>query len=173
MKKNFKSIKELTDYLNNCLIKAMDGVGEKARQHMYDYIEIKLKETEPKVYERTWEYLNSIDRIKAHIKPDGSIETIIYYNTDKINPYLPSGVFNNWTGYEMDVSQNWGWHTDIYGNSKVDVIPLWMELGTDPVNGNFYPREGLHGIVNLKEWVERNFRNELKKELNRLGIQTK
>ena len=30
MKKNFKSIKELTDYLNNCLVKAMDGVGEKA-----------------------------------------------------------------------------------------------------------------------------------------------
>ena len=38
MKKNFKSIKELTDYLNEKLLKAMDGVGEKALKHMKDYV---------------------------------------------------------------------------------------------------------------------------------------
>lgn len=173
MSKNFKSLKELKNYLNEQLIIAMDNVGEKAKQYMYDYIERKLKETEPKVYERTWEYLNSIDRIKAHMNSDGSIETIIYYNTDKIIPYLPSGVFNNWTGYEMDSKMSWGQHTDIYGNSVAEILPLWMEEGTRDINGNFYPRDGLHGIVNLKEWVERNFRNELKKELNKLGIPTK
>lgn len=173
MKKNFKSIQELTDYLNQKLLKAMDGVGEKALKHMYNYIKSKLEETEPKVYERTWEYLNSIDRIKAHMNSDGSIETIIYYNTDKITPYLPSGVFNDWTGYEMDSKMTWGQHTDIYGNDKSTVIPMWMELGTDPVNGNFYPREGLHGIVNLKQWVEDNFRKQLAIELRKQGIQTK
>lgn len=173
MSKNFNSLKELQDYLNKKLIIAMENVGETALKHMKNYVKGKLEENEPEVYERTWEYLESIDRIKAHSKSDGSIETIIYYNTDKIHPYLPSGVFNDWTGYEMSSNQNWGWHTDIYGNDKSSVIPLWMEIGTEDRNGNFYPREGIGGIIDLKKWVEKNFRNELKRELNRLGISTK
>lgn len=173
MKKNFKSIQELKDYLNERLIKAMDGVGEKALKYMYDYIKKELEKTEPRVYERTWEYLNSIDRIKAHMNSDGSIETIIYYNTDKITPYLPKSVFNDWTGYEMESNMTWGQHTDIYGNSIVEVLPLWMEEGTRNINGNFYPRDGLHGIVNLKEWVEKNFKKQLAIELRKQGIQTK
>jgi len=173
MKKNFKSIQELNDYISKKLIIAMDGVGEKALKHMYDYVKKRFEETEPEVYIRTYEYLNSIDRIKAHMNADGSIETIIYYNTDKITPYLPSGVFNDWTGYEQDNGMTWGQHTDIYGADKSSVIPLWMELGTDPVNGNFYPREGLGGIVNLKEWVQNNFKKQLAIELRKQGIQTK
>jgi hypothetical protein len=173
MKKNFKSIQELNTYLNGKLLIAMDGVGEKALNHMKNYIENKLKETEPKVYKRTWEYLNSIDRIKAHMVTGGSIETIIYYNTDKITPYLPSSVFNDWTGYEQDNGMTWGQHSDIYGNSIVEILPLWMEEGTDSVNGNFYPRKGLGGIIDLKEWVISNFRKELAIELRKQGIQTK
>ena len=170
---NFKSIKEVQDYLNQKLIIAMDAVGEKALKHMKDYVKNKFEETEPKVYIRTYEYLNSIDRIKAHMNSDGSIETIIYYNMDKITPYLPSGVFNDWTGYTMDNGMSWGQHTDIYGNSVAEILPLWMEEGTEARNGNFYPREGIGGIVDLKEWVERNFRNELKAELKRQKLNVK
>jgi hypothetical protein len=173
MKKNFKSISELNDYINQQLIQAMDGVGEKALKHMKDYVKKRFEETEPKIYIRTYKYLNSIDRIKAHMNSDGSIETIIYYNTDKIIPYLSSGVFNDWTGYSMDNGMTWGQHTDIYGNSVAEILPLWMEEGTEAINGNFYPREGLGGIINLKEWVQDNFRKVLAIELRKQGIQTK
>ena len=43
-------------------------------------------------------------------------------------------------------------------------------MGTD---NPYYSHEPVGGIINLKEWVEDNFRYELKKELNKLGIKTK
>jgi len=159
MKKNFKSITELNNYLNQKLIQAMDKVGKTAKQHMFDYVkeEMENRPEDKEVYERTWEYLNSIDKTIAEFK-NGVIEVMIYYNTDKINPYIITEKFFNA-------------HMSLDEIDYSNLIPLWMEKGTE---GNpYHNQEPVGGFIDLRKWVESNFRNELKKELKKLGIATK
>jgi len=168
MKKNFKSMKELTDYLNNCLVKAMDGVGEKALKHMKDYVKKEFEKTQPEIYERTYEYLNSIDRFEAWIHSDGSIRTEIYYNADLINPYLASEDFGRGTEYAS--SQDWNWHMSFDKEDVTEFIPLWLDYGT---SNPYYSHNGIGGIIDLRKWVQNNFRRQLQIELRKQGIQTK
>ena len=168
MKKNFKSIKELTDYLNEKLVKAMDGVGEKALKHMKNYVKKEFEKTQPKVYERTYEYLESIDRFEAWIHSDGSIRTEIYYNADLINPYLASEDFGRGTEYAS--GQNWNWHMSFEKESVSEFIPLWLDYGT---SNPYYSHKGIGGIIDLRKWVQDNFRRQLQIELRKQGIQTK
>ena len=167
MKKNFKSIKELTDYLNNCLVKAMDGVGEKALKHMKNYVKKEFEKVEPSIYERTYEYLNSIDRFEAWIHSDGSIRTEIYYNADLINPYLASNDFGRGTEYAS--GQNWNWHASFDNEDMSEYIPLFLEYGT---NNPYYSHDGIGGIIDLRKWVQVNLKKQLAIELRKQGIKT-
>jgi len=154
--------KELQDYLNNKLIKAMDKVGDTALKHMKDFVDQQMQErvsNQSGLYDRTYEYLLSIEKIKAYLDSDGSVKVIIHYNTDNIQPYII-----------LPTTGLWNKHADFEGNSVANLIPLFLEMGTD---NPYYSHEPVGGIINLKEWVEDNFRYELKKELNKLGIKTK
>lgn len=169
MKKNFKSIQELTDYLNNKLIKAMDRVGETALKEMKQYVEERLgDDSTNEFYRQTGEYLNSIQRISAKLNHvDGSIETKIFYNTKDITPYIV-GVNN-----PVESEQNWNWHADIYGNSINELLPYWLDV-TGTHGDSFYDREPIGALKYMREeWITKYFRNELKKELKKLGINTK
>lgn len=154
--------KELQDYLNNKLIKAMDKVGDTALKHMKDFVDQQMQErvsNQSGLYDRTYEYLLSIEKIKAYLDSDGFVKVIIHYNTDNIQPYII-----------LPTTGLWNKHADFEGNSVANLIPLFLEMGTD---NPYYSHEPVGGIINLKEWVEDNFRYELKKELNKLGIKTK
>lgn len=154
--------KELQDYLNNKLIKAMDKVGDTALKHMKDFVDQQMQErvsNQSGLYDRTYEYLLSIEKIKAYLDSDGSVKVIIHYNTDNIQSYII-----------LPTTGLWNKHADFEGNSVANLIPLFLEMGTD---NPYYSHEPVGGIINLKEWVEDNFRYELKKELNKLGIKTK
>lgn len=165
MKKSFKSIKELTDYLNEKIRQAMDEVGETAWRHMYDYVadEMNSRPENEDVYKRTWEYLNSIDKITAEIK-NGEVVVEIFYNTDKIDPYIY-------------LNKPFNAHADLSMNDVSSAIPLWMDYGnynrSTGLPNRIHEHEPVGGIINLKEWVEKNLRKELKVELRKQGIQTK
>ena len=168
MKKNFKSIKDLTDYINNRLIKAMDKVGETALKEMKRLVEEGLNDnSENKFYKQTGEYLNSIQRISAKLKSDGVVETKIYYNTDDMNVYIQD------INPPFDSSQSWNWHADIYGEDIRELLPYWIDV-TGTHGDSFYDREPIGALKYMnEEWVTKYFRNELKKELKKLGINTK
>lgn len=155
--------KELQNYLNDKLIKAMDRVGETALKHMKTFVDKQMQERvseQSGLYDRTYEYLQSIEKINAKLdKTTGIVSVAIHYNTDKIHPYII-----------MDETGLWNKHADFEGNSVANLIPLFLEMGTD---NPYYSHKPVGGIINLKEWVEDNFRYELKKELNKLGIKTK
>ena len=159
----FRNLNDYFKYVNNGLIKAMNVVGGKAKQHMYDYVK-KEMESRPEnedVYKRTWEYLNSISRIDATLAPDGSIETMIYYNTDLINPHITT----DGTLYQ---------HMDDWGNDVSDMIPLFMETGESYLTSNgTRHHKPVGGIIDLEKWAKSNFKKELINELKKLGIQTK
>ncbi len=159
----FRKLSDYYKYITNELIKVMDIVGEKARNHMYDYVK-KEMESRPEnedVYKRTWEYLNSIDRISATLAPDGSIETMIYYNTDLIEPHITT----DGTLYA---------HADDWGRDVSDMIPLWMETGVSYITSNGYrSHKPVGGIIDLEKWVKLNFKKELIKELKKKGIACK
>jgi len=155
--------KELQAYLNDKLIKAMDRVGNTALQHMKTFVDKQMQErvsNQSGLYDRTYEYLESIEKINAKLdKITGVVSLIIHYNTDNIQPYII-----------LPTTGLWNKHADFDGNSTANLIPLFLEEGT---NNPYYSHEPVGGIINLKEWVEDNFRYELKKELNKLGIKTK
>jgi len=168
MKKNFKSMKELADEINKRLIKAMDKVGETALREMIEHVQSKLGDDDSnKFYKQTGEFLESIQRISAELKSDGSVQTVIYYNTDEIKPYLVG------VNPPVDSSQTWNWHADIYGSDISELLPYWLDV-TGTHGNSFYDREPIGGLKYLREeWVSKYFRNELKKELKKQGIQTK
>lgn len=159
---SFKNIKELEKYLNKKLQQAMDEVGETAWKHMYDYVadEMDSRPENEEVYKRTWEYLNSIDKTTPEIK-NGTVTVKIFYNTDKIDPYIyVNKPFNAHADFDMvDVSS---------------AIPLWMDYGnydrTTGLPNKIHEHEPVGGIINLEDWVKKNFVTELKRELIRLGI---
>ncbi len=162
-----RNVKELKNHLNKILIDAMDKVGETALKHMIDYVDKEMQRRvsfQSGLYDRTYQYLQSIKKISANYNPsNGYVEVIIGYFSDDIQPYI-----------QYPDTGLWNKHADIYGNSMADFIPLFLEEGTSTLgNKNFYAHEPVEGLVNLEEWVELNFRNELKKELNKLGIRTK
>lgn len=168
MKKNFKSMKELSNEINKRLIKAMDSVGEKALKAMKKHVEERLgNDLTNSFYRQTGEFLGSIQRISAELKSDGSVQTVIYYNTDEITPYLVG------VNPPVESSQTWNWHTDIYGNDISELLPYWIDV-TGTHGDSFYYREPIGGLKYLREeWVSKYFRNELKRELKKQGIQTK
>ena len=155
---SFKNLADLNKYINTKLIQSMDKVGETAKQHMYDYVkkEMESRPEDKLVYERTWEYLNSISRTKATYVY-GAIVVFIEYNTDKIHPYITTdGTFNQ--------------HADLWNEDTSDFIPLWLEFGTD---NDIHSHKPVGGLIDLEKWVKLNFKKELMNELRKLGIQTK
>ena len=159
-----RSKKELQVFLNDKLIKAMNKVGETALKHMVEYVDKKMQERvsdQSGLYDRTYEYLQSIEKINAKLDNlTGVVSVVIHYNTDKIHPYII-----------MDETGLWNKHADMDGNSVANLIPLFLEMGTE--NNPYYEHEPVGGIIDLKKWVEDNFRKELKTELNKIGIKTK
>ena len=113
--------KELQDYLNNKLIKAMDKVGDTALKHMKYFVDQQMQErvsNQSGLYDRTYEYLLSIEKIKAYLDSDGSVKVIIHYNTDNIQSYII-----------LPTTGLWNKHADFEGNSVANLIPLFFRNG--------------------------------------------
>lgn len=159
-----RSKKELQDYLNEKLIKAMNKVGDTALQHMKTFVDKQMQDRvsdQSGLYDRTYEYLKSIEKINAKLdKLTGVVRVVIHYNTDKISPYII-----------MDETGLWNKHADMDGKSVSNLIPLFLEFGTE--NNPYYEHTPVGGIANLEDWAKDYFKNELVKELKRLGIKTK
>ena len=156
--------KELQNYLNEKLIIAMNRVGETALKHMKEFVDKQMQERvsyQSGLYDRTYEYLQSIEKINAKLdKLTGVVSVVIYYNTDKIHPYII-----------MDETGLWNKHADMDGNSVANLIPLFLEMGTE--NNPYYEHTPVGGIANLEDWAKDYFKDELAKELRRIGIKTK
>lgn len=169
--------KFLNDELNNKIISAMDGVGERALNYMKDYVKRNLEDYDPKLYVRTNEYLNSIVRTKASLK-NGWVTVSIEYNIFDSDDIIVTDLetHNLITAYQVGINppvesdQNWNWHADFNGNDVSEFIPLWMEYGTE---NRHFSHDGIYGILHLKRWVKRNIKILLIQELKKVGITAK
>ncbi len=160
--------KELKDKLNKILIDAMNKVGETALKEMQKYVIERLgDDMTNEFYRQTDQFFQSIQRISARLNSKGTVETIIYYNTDVIKPYIVD------VNPPVKSEQDWNWHADIYGNDISELLPYWIDV-TGTHGDSFYDREPIGGLKYIREeWVTKYFRNELKKELKKMGIKTK
>lgn len=106
---------------------------------------------DPKMYDRTFELLNSISHSEVIRLNNNTYFVEIYYNTDKIRSYpRETGTFGQYI--------KWGQHSDFKNEDVSQWIPLFIEDGTP--NNPYYQHEGTHSMEDTKEW--------LKKEYNRL-----
>ena len=159
----FRNIEDMKKSLNKHLVKAMDKVGKIALEKMIAYVEEEMGNgLDYELYVRTNQFLKSISRLDAKSNMDGSITTYIFYDTDKISPFTIDNP-------PVNSSQNWGWHTSFSGKDVSDIIPLWMDItGTE---GNpYYQHKPIKGLDYLEEWVKKNLKNELSRELKKIGL---
>jgi len=137
---NFYNYNSLFKYINNQLKFSIQEVGKLIKEEVKKYIQNNLYDTyTPLYYQRTMNYLESITVSKVNSNSKGYVVEI-YFDTSKIIPNYTDTKYNQ--------------HMDVYGTPKNNYIPLWLEEGTENNNGNFFPREGIHAMGNVAEWID-------------------
>lgn len=158
----FHSTAQFIQCVNEAIELALDDVAAKSVERLTQYIsENWYEKYSPKDYQRTFEFLKSIAVIKARMVEDGSIETEIYFNTDKINAHVRKKGLNA--------------HASFSGKDVSQVIPEWLELGNSNIVGrkDTVSSDGLHSLDALVKWLSGVFVEELAKALKKHGINIK
>lgn len=130
----------LKDIGENILTSNLEIIGEEIKQKLRDNVDKLWYSTfTPYQYERTFEYINSISVSKAK-RIENGYEVVIFFDTDKINPYPPPA------------PGKWSKHQSITNAQDVsEMIPIWIEEGQ---NSPIYSYAGAEPVGVTKEQLE-------------------
>lgn len=154
MAKTFRNLNDLNSYVEDKLRGAMDKVGDQTAKELGDYVfKYWYKANgKPKDYNRTFEFLNSIE-FKTTVS-GGVIATKVFFNDKLIKPM-------------HDEYSSWNQHMSLTGADVSGNIVGWIEHGQ---TSKAYSYDGIHMVKNVKEWAKRNYRRLLILEMGKLGI---
>lgn len=154
----FKNLDEYFKYVKKAQGKILEEIAEETRQELHDTVWKKLYEAyTPKVYQRTYELLDSISKTEVKENSNGEYYVIIYYDTDKIFPHVYDGFPNaHATSKGVDISNE---------------IPHMVEY--DYSYGKYKDNNGIHAMDDVKKWIEIEFNKLFKQKLLQRGIKTK
>jgi hypothetical protein len=158
----FRSIKELNNYLKKQIADSMQKAGEVAERVVREHVDKDVYQAyKPEQYETTFELRESLFTKTPKIKND-TIEVEVKHNTDLINSHEPNQHHSVVESYEpQDVSD---WIPYIVHNGKT--ANIW---GDDPNTAYLKPRpyfdNAREELEQSKEHVE-----ALKNDLRRKGI---
>lgn len=143
---NFSNSKQIKRYMERIVKDGLEYCAWKAECMLRKLLEERLYDFyDPKMYERTYELLNSITHSEVIPVGNGTYYVEIYYDTDKIRSYPREA--NGWT-------YKWGQHTSFSGEDVSDWIPLWIEKGT---TSKQYSYNGTKSMEDTKEWIKREY----------------
>lgn len=147
--------KMIIEGLQYCCYRAEGMLKKLLEERLYDSYN-------PKLYERTYELLDSISHSEI-IKSNNSYYVEIFYDTDKIRSYPRQ---------QNGLTYMWGQHTSFSGEDVSMWIPKWIEEGTP--NNKYYQHSGTHSMEDTKKWLlqeyNRLFRIALKQKYgNNIG----
>lgn len=157
MSKNFKSLAEIESYFNtNIAPKVMKKASEEPKQMLKDNVDKNVYNYTPSTYERTFELRDSIIATEPqNVNNKTTVE--IKHDENKIHPYSPNQHMSVITGEDIST-----------------YLPQWINDGTI---GHIFgqgvwtePRPYMDDTVRQME-QENTFENEVKKSLQKQGIQ--
>jgi len=160
---DFKSLNSAFKYINKDLQKVFPQVAEQVKQLVQTEIwELLYQSYTPFQYERTTDFIRSVSVNKVKLLSNNTIQIEIYYDASKIISREVAG--SKWNQH-MSYSDG-----DKYQSNDVsEYIPLWLERGTDPNNGNFFPRKGMGAMKKVIENEQLRIENYLLIELKKKG----
>ena len=156
----FRNLNDYFNYANNKLIKPiLSEIADKTLIELKNTVQEKLYDSyTPKLYERTYELLDSISKTKVY-QEDGFYKVKIFYDTDKIFPHIRSAK----EGYNA--------HALWDGTDISDSIPFMVEY--EYPYGEYKTENGIHAIDDVKDWINREFNKLFIKKLKEKGIKCK
>lgn len=154
------SFQEMNTLFQMIVEETLEKVTKEVEEELTEYVMKKWYASyTPKQYYRTMEYINSITRIKANMAENGYIETEVFFDTDKIHPYIrEKGELNA--------------HASVSGADVSKRIPEWIENGNPSIIGRHdaASKEGIKTVEHLQEWVNKNINKKFKQELRKYGL---
>ena len=138
--KEFKSISAALAYLETHVVISLERIGEELKGVLRNNVRLLWYERDytPTHYTRTYELIDSITVSKAK-KVGNGYEVMIYFDTDKINPYPAS-------------DGEWSKHQSITTGTDVSVyIPLWADQGQ---NSPLFSYEGVGFMKETIDWIK-------------------
>lgn len=151
----------LQDYLVECLQIAVDNAAKDARLYLTQYImDHWYSKYSPKVYKRTFDFVGSASKTDTTVsgRNGTSVICMLFFDTKKIRSVYYGPEYLNP-------------HASFEGRSTAEYIPTWIENGAW-----FYGRgktEGLGSMEATINYLEKNFPNMVKKELQKMGLNVK
>lgn len=143
---NFSNSNQLKRYMDKMIREGLEYCAWRAENMLRKLLEERLYDFyDPKMYERTYELLNSISHSNIIKLNNGTYYVEIYYDTDKIRSYPRTS--DGWT-------YKWGQHTSFNNEDVSSWIPTWIELGT---NNGHYPHNGTHSMEDTKKWISKEY----------------
>lgn len=143
---NFSNSNQLKRYMDKVIREGLEYCAWRAERMLRKLLEERLYDFyDPKMYERTYELLNSITHSEVIPVGNGVYYVEIYYDTDKIRSYPRKS---------NGLTYKWGQHTSFSGEDVSDWIPLWIEKGT--INEK-YSHEGTHSMEDTKKWISKEY----------------
>ena len=151
--KKFQTLNDYCNYVNKQLEKCMDEVGRQMKVEVQNLIFEKIYRTRnPKEYERTFNFLNSIQY--KFTNNNGKFQVEVYYDTDLIKA-------------EYNEYSYWNQHMSLSGEDVSKDIPYYMEYGN---KSPIYSYEGAYIMKEMKEYAEQNYAVKLATLLHQRGI---
>lgn len=159
-KYQFSNKEQLRRYLEKMVKDGLEYCAWRAESMLIKLLEERQYDAyDPKMYDRTFELLNSISHSEV-IKVNNLYYVEIYYDTDKIRSYpRQEGAFGQYV--------KWGQHTD-FGNEDVsEFIPKWIEKGTP--NNPYYKHKGTHSMEDTRDWLKHEYNRLFRIALKKYG----
>lgn len=171
-----RSIKEVNDYINVFVLRAIQEIADDIREEVYkdvrDEYNFSMRSIHSRgtsenskyfQYEHTFDVLESICQPQAKLV-NGKIEVEIYYDPDKIKPFYNK---NNYWNSHMNITGGTTWK----GVSIPELLPIWLELGTDY---GLAPREGWEIMGKWHRQVKSTLKRRIKAILkSKYGLKVK
>ena len=148
------SEKQFKDFINKILQECIQEITKQAAEYLKDFVNREwYQSNSPAMYQRTYEFLNSIVSSQVKKKSNG-FEAKVYFDTSLITP--------NFLGGDL-----WNQHMSFDGspftNGLVEVIE----------NGNpspYYNPDGIHMFSETAKWLENELPKIAKSVFAKYGI---
>lgn len=165
----FASVKALNRYIINAIDDVLEDISFEIELDVRDkvkeaYISDRTTDNDPDYYTPTYDFLNSISRLKP-VSKNGNINIEIYFDPKKIPPEIRNDeLWNAHMGLH-------GEYDSVYnGMSVSELLPFWIEYGTK--RGKF-PRKGTDSVGKVFRLYEQILPQLMSRELEkRYGIKT-
>lgn len=156
----FKSLKELNDYIEKqYLVQFLEKIGNEIKGWLKNNVRLLWYERDftPTHYTRTMELIECISVRPVKKNADGSYQTEVFFDTDKMHTYPAS-------------DGEWSKHESITSGTDVRLmIPAFVEFGE---NSPLFSYEGVHPVETTKEEIisDGYIINRMKELLESKGI---